>query len=135
MQTITNPIHSIDFKGEFHIFETKSFGLRLLFTPDDYSLTKSMNWLVMKMNQKTKIFLFPLTKELHFSIKRTSSRIKTNEGVIKPNDLKQIKMRGCVAGYFSSFSLSNRLNGYAMQVKVNEFLKEKEIESLFEKED
>lgn len=48
----------------------------------------------------------------------------------KPNDLKEIKMRGCVAVCFSSFSCGNRLNAFAMQVKVNEFLKE-EIESMY----
>ena len=52
----------------------------------------------------------------------------------KPNALKKIKMRGCVAVYFSSFSLFlDRLNAYAQQVKVNEFLEEEEIESMFDR--
>ena len=54
----------------------------------------------------------------------------------KPNDLKQIKIRGCVAVCFSSFSLLyDRLKAYAKQVKVNEFLKEEEIIFLFDEED
>ena len=45
-------------------------------------------------------------------------------------------MRGCVIVCFSSFSLLyDRLNTYAKQVKVNEFLKEEEIKSLFDNED
>ena len=48
---------------------------------------------------------------------------------------KKIKMRGCVAVCFSSFSIIyDRLNSYAKQVKVNEFLEEK-IESMFGEED
>ena len=38
-------------KGEFRILET----LRMI----KQFLTKSMNWLVIKMNQKTILFLFP----------------------------------------------------------------------------
>ena len=42
----------------------------------------------------------------------------------KRDTLKKIKMRGCVAVCFSSFSISyDRLNAYAKQVKVNEFLR------------
>ena len=52
------------------------------------------------------------------------------------NALKKIKMRGCVAVCFSSFSINyDRLNAYAKQVKVNEFLKEEKIESMFDEED
>ena len=40
-------------------------------------------------------------------------------------------MRGIVFVCFSSFSSSNKLNGYAIQVKVDEILKEKEIVSVF----
>ena len=58
-----------------------------------------------------------------------------NKCISKPNALKKIKMRGCVAVCFSSFSLCNRLNAYAKQVKVTEFLEEEEIESMFDEED
>ena len=69
-------------KGQFHIFGTKSFGFGLLFTTDDYSIVEKIHELAgFKVNQKTIIFLFPLTKKLHFSIKKTSSWIKTNAGV------------------------------------------------------
>ena len=54
----------------------------------------------------------------------------------KRDALKKIKMRGCVAVCFSSFSINyDRLNAYAKQVKVNEFLKEEKIESMFGEED
>ena len=50
---------------------------------------------------------------------------------------KKIKMRGCVAVCFSSFSIIyDRLNAYAKQVlKINEYLKEEKIESLLDNED
>ena len=45
-------------------------------------------------------------------------------------------MRGCVAVCFSSFSNSyDRLNAYAKQVKVNEFIEEEKIESMFGEKD
>ena len=54
----------------------------------------------------------------------------------KRDALKKNKMLGCVAVCFSSFSNSyDRLNAYAKQVKVNEFLKEEKIESMFDEED
>ena len=58
-----------------------------------------------------------------------------NKCISNRDTLKKIKMRGCVAVCFSSFSNSyDRLNAYAKQVKVNEFIKEK-IESMFGEED
>ena len=43
-------------KGEFHIIDVKNYGLRLIFTPDNNeiiheSMTKSMTWMVFKINQ------------------------------------------------------------------------------------
>ena len=119
-------------KGEFHIIEVKKYGLRLQMITQ--LLTKSMNWVVIKMKKTKKIFFFPWTKELHFSITKTFSWIKTN--AYQNETLKKIKMRGCVAVCFSSFSINyDRLNAYAKQVKVNEFLKEEKIESMFGEED
>ena len=58
-----------------------------------------------------------------------------NKCISKQDTLKKIKMRGCVAVCFSSFSNGyDRLNAYAKQVKVNEFIEEK-IESMFGEED
>ena len=49
------------------------------------------------------------------------------------NDFMKIQY---VAVCFSSFSISyDRLNAYAKQVKVNEFLKEEKIESMYGEED
>ena len=54
---------------------------------------------------------------------------------IKTRRPQKIKMRGCVAVCFSSFSnIYDRLNVYAKQVKVNEFLEEK-IEFMFGEEE
>ena len=122
-------------KGEFHIIDVKNYGLRLIFTPDDYSIIDKIhelagfqnksefNSISLSMDQRTPFFN-------HKNIFMDQNKCRS-----KPNALKKIKMRGCVAVCFSSFSIIyDRLNSYAKQVKVNEFLEEK-IESMFDEED
>ena len=123
-------------KGKFHIIDVKNYGLRLIFTPDDYSIIdkihelagyknkSELNSISLSMNKTTPFFN-------HKNILMYQNKCRS-----KHNALKQIKMRGCVAVCFSSFSIIyDRLNAYAKQVKVNEFLKEEEIKSLFDNED
>ena len=122
-------------KGEFHIIDVKNYGLRLIFNPDDYSIIDKIhelggykneskyNYISLSMNKTTPFF------------NRKNILMDQNKCRTKPNALKKIKMRGCVAVCFSSFSLcQDRLNAYAEQVKVNEFLEE-EIKSMFDEED
>ena len=115
-------------KGEFQIHETKTFGLRLLFTPDDKTILDKIHELAGYKNEsKNNCISLSMNKNIPMDQNKCRS---------KPNALKKIKMRGCVAVCFSSFSLFlDRLNAYAQQVKVNEFLEEEEIESLFDEED
>ena len=123
-------------KGEFHIIEVKKYGLRLVFTPDNneiidkihdlagYKNKSELNYISLSMNKTTPFFN-------HKNILMDQNKCRS-----KRDALKKIKMRGCVAVCFSSFSNScDRLNAYAKQVKVNEFLKEEEIESMFGEED
>ena len=123
-------------KGKFHIIDVKNYGLRLIFTPDDYSIIdkihelagyknkSELNSISLSMNKTTPFFN-------HKNILMDQNNCRS-----KRDSLKTIKMRGCVAVCFSSFSIIyDRLNAYAKQVKVNEFLKEEEIESLFDNED
>ena len=123
-------------KGEFFIIDGKNYGLRLVFTPDDYSIIdkiyelggfqnkSELNSISLSMNKTTPFFN-------HKNIQRDQNKCRS-----KRDALKKIKMRGCVAVCFSSFSIIyDRLNAYAKQVKVNEFLKEEKIESLFDEED
>ena len=123
-------------KGEFHIIDVKNYGLRLIFTPDnneiidkiyelgDYKNKSELNSISLSMNKTTPFFN-------HKNIQMDQNKCRSNH-----NALKKIKMRGCVAVCFSSFSISyDRLNAYAKQVKVNEFLKEEKIESMFDEED
>ena len=123
-------------KGKFHIIDVKNYGLRLKFTPDDYSIIdkihelagyknkSELNSISLSMNKTTPFFN-------HKNILMDQNKCRS-----KHNALKKIKMRGCVAVCFSSFSIIyDRLNAYAKQVKVNEFLKEEEIKSLFDNED
>ena len=123
-------------KGEFHIIDVKNYGLRLIFTPDDYSIIDKIyelggyknkseyNFISLSMNKTTPFFN-------HKNIQMDQNKCRS-----KRDALKKIKMRGCVAVCFSSFSIIyDRLNAYAKQVKVNEFLKEEKIESLFDEED
>ena len=123
-------------KGEFHIIDVKNYGLRLVFTPDDYSVIdkiyelggyknkSELNSISLSMNKTTPFFN-------HKNIQMDQNKCRSNH-----NALKKIKMRGCVAVCFSSFSINyDRLNAYAKQVKVNEFLKEEKIESMFSEED
>ena len=123
-------------KGEFFITDAKKYGLRLVFTPDDYSIIdkiyelggfqnkSELNSIFLSMNKTTPFFN-------HKNIQMDPNKCRS-----KRDALKKIKMRGCVAVCFSSFSIIyDRLNAYAKQVKVNEFLKEEKIESLFDEED
>ena len=123
-------------KGEFHIIDVKNYGLRLIFTPDNneiidkiyelggYKNKSELNSISLSMNKTTPFFN-------HKNILMDLNKCRS-----KHNALKTIKMRGCVAVCFSSFSISyDRLNAYAKQVKVNEFLKEEKIESMFDEED
>ena len=123
-------------KGEFFIIDAKNYGLRLVFTPDDYSIIdkiyelggfqnkSELNSISLSMNKTTPFFN-------HKNIQMDQNKCRS-----KRDALKKIKMPGCVAVCFSSFSIIyDRLNAYAKQVKVNEFLKEEKIESLFDEED
>ena len=123
-------------KGEFHIIDVKNYGLRLIFTPDNneiidkiyelggYKNKSEYNSISLSMNKTTPFFN-------HKNILMDQNKCRS-----KHNTLKKIKMRGCVAVCFSSFSINyDRLNAYAKQVKVNEFLKEEKIESKFDEED
>ena len=123
-------------KGEFHIIDVKNYGLRLIFTPDNneiidkihelagYKNKSKLNSISLSMNKTTPFFN-------HKNILMDQNKCRSKRGT-----LKKIKMRGCVAVCFSSFSIIyDRLNAYAKQVKVNEFLKEEKIESMFDEED
>ena len=123
-------------KGEFHIIDVKNYGLRVIFTPDNneiidkihdlagYKNKSELNSISLSMNKTTPFFN-------HKNILMDQNKCRS-----KHNTLKKIKMRGCVAVCFSSFSINyDRLNAYAVQVKVNEFLKEEKIESMFDEED
>ena len=122
-------------KGEFFITDAKNYGLRLVFTPDDSIIDKiyelggfqnksELNSISLSMNKTTPFFN-------HKNIQMDQNKCRS-----KRDALKKIKMRGYVAVCFSSFSIIyDRLNAYAKQVKVNEFLKEEKIESLFDEED
>ena len=123
-------------KGEFHIIDVKKYGLRLVFTPDNneiidkiyelggYKNEENKNYISLSMNKTTPFFN-------HKNIQMDQNKCRS-----KRDALKKIKMRGCVAVCSSSFSINyDRLNAYAKQVKVNEFLKEEKIESMFDEED
>ena len=123
-------------KGEFHIIDVKNYGLRLIFTPDNKEITdkihdlagrenkSELNSISLSMNKTTPFFN-------HKNILMDQNKCRS-----KRDALKKIKMCGCVAVCISSFSINyDRLNAYAKQVKVNEFLKEEKIESLFDEED
>ena len=123
-------------KGEFHIIDVKNYDLRLIFTPDNneiidkiyelggYKNKSELNSISLSMNKTTPFFN-------HKNILMDQNKCRS-----KRDALKKIKMRGCVAVCFSSFSINcDRLNAYAKQVKVNEFLKEEKIESMFGEED
>ena len=123
-------------KGEFFIIDVKNCGLRLVFTPDNNEIIdkiyelggfqnkSELNSISLSMNKTTPFFN-------HKNIQMDQNKCRS-----KRDALKKIKMRGCVAVCFSSFSIIyDRLNAYAKQVKVNEFLKEEKIESLFDEED
>ena len=122
-------------KGEFHIIDVKNYGLRLIFTPDDYSIIDKIHELTGYKNEENKkIISLSMDKRTPFF---NHKNILMDQNKCRPKrDALKIKMRGCVAVCFSSFSIIyDRLNAYGKQVKVNEFLKEEEIKSLFDNED
>ena len=109
--------------------------MRLVFTPDNKEIIDKIhelggfqnksefNSISLSMNKTTPFFN-------HKNIQMDQNKCRSKRDALK------IKMRGCVLVCFSSFSIIyDRLNAYAKQVKVNEFLKEEKIESLFDEED
>ena len=63
-------------KGEFHTIEVKKYGLRLVFTPDDYSVIDKIYELGGYKNENKKNIFLSMNKT--FSIAKTFSWIKTN---------------------------------------------------------
>ena len=123
-------------KGEFFITDAKNYGLRLVFTPDDYSIIDKIYELGGYKNEENKKIIFLSMNKTTPFFNHKNIQLDQNKCRSKRDALKKIKMRGCVAVCFSSFSIIyDRLNAYAKQVKVNEFLKEEKIESLFDEED
>ena len=123
-------------KGEFHIIEVKKYGLRLVFTPDNNEIIDKIYELGGYNNEENKKIIFLSMNKTTPFFNHKNILMDQNKCISKRDALKKIKMRGCVAVCFSSFSISyDKLNAYAKQVKVNEFLKEEEIESTFEEED
>ena len=123
-------------KGEFHIIEVKKYGLRLVFTPDNNDLIDKIYELGGYKNEENKNIIFLSMNKTTPFFNHKNIIMDQNKCRSKRDALKKIKMRGCVAVCFSSFSIScDRLNAYAKQVKVNEFLKEGKIESMFDEED
>ena len=123
-------------KGEFFITDAKNYGLRLVFTPDDYSIIDKIYELGGYKNEENKKIIFLSMNKTTPFFNHKNIQMDQNKCRSKRDALKKIKMRGCVAVCFSSFSIIyDRLNAYAKQVKVNEFLKEEKIESLFDEED
>ena len=123
-------------KGEFFITDAKNYGLRLVFTPDDYSIIDKIYELGGYKNEENKKNIFLSMNKTTPFFNHKNIQMDQNKCRSKCDALKKIKMRGCVAVCFSSFSIIyDRLNAYAKQVKVNEFLKEEKIESLFDEED
>ena len=122
-------------KGEFHIIDVKNYGLRLMFTPDNNEIIDKIYELGGYKNEENKknisLYMNKTTPFFnHKNILMDQNKCRSNH-----NALKKIKMRGCVAVCFSSFSIIyDRLNAYAKQVKVNEIIEEK-IESMFGEED
>ena len=123
-------------KGEFHIIEVKKYGLRLVFTPDNNEIIDKIYELGGYKNEENKKNSFLSMNKTTPFFNHKNILMDQNKCISKRDALKKIKMRGCVAVCFSSFSNScDRLNAYAKQVKVNEFLKEEKIESMFDEED
>ena len=109
--------------------------MRIVFTPDNNEIIDKIYELGGYKNEENKnnIFLSMYKTTPFFNHKN----ILMNQNKCRSKqDTQKIKMRGCVVVCFSSFSISyDKLNGYAKQVKVNEFLKEEKIESMFGEED
>ena len=123
-------------KGEFHIIEVKKYGLRLVFTPDNHEIIDKIYEFGGYKNEENKKIIFLSMDQRTPFFNHKNILMDQNKYISKRDTLKKIKMRGCVAVCFSSFSISyDRLNAYAKQVKVNEFLKEEKIESMFGEED
>ena len=66
-------------KGEFHIIDVKNYGLRLVFTPDDYSIIDKIYELGgYKNKSELNSISLSMNKTTHFSITKTFKWIKTN---------------------------------------------------------
>ena len=114
----------------------KKYGLRLVFTPDNNEIIDKIYELGGYKNEENKQNIFLSMNKTTPFFNHKNILMDQNKCISKRDTLKKIKIRGCVAVCFSSFSNSyDRLNAYAKLVKVNEFIEEEKIESMFGEED
>ena len=105
-------------KGEFHIIEVKKYGLRLVFTPDNNEIIDKIYELGGYKNEENKKIIFLSMNKTTPFFNHKNILMDQNKCISKQDTLKKIKMRGCVAVCFSSFSNSyDRLNVTHMQSK------------------
>ena len=92
-------------KGEFHIIDVKNYGLRLIFTPDNNEIIDKIHELAGFQNEENKNYIsLSIDKRTPF-FNHKNILMDQNKCRSKHNALKKIKMRGCVAVCFSSFSI------------------------------
>ena len=95
-------------KGEFHIIEVKKYGLRLIFTPNNNEIIDKIHELAGYKNKSEFNFISLFMKKTTPFFNHKNILIDQNKCISKRDTLKKIKMRGCVAVCFSSFSISLR---------------------------
>ena len=92
-------------KGEFHTIDVKNYGLRLIFTPDNNEIIDKIHELAGYKNEsKNNSISLSMDKRTPF-FNHKNILMDQNKCRSKRNPLKKIKMRGCVAVCFSSFSI------------------------------
>ena len=116
-------------EGEFHI-RGKKYGLRLVFTPGDYSIIDKIHELRGYKNKGNKKIIFLSMNKTTPFFNHKNILMDQNKCISKRDTQKNQDawMRCCL---FFIFSICyDKLNAYAKQVKVNEFIEEK-IESVW----
>ena len=107
-----------------------------MFTPDNNEIIDKIYELGGYKNEENKKNIFLSMNKTTPFFNHKNILMDQNKCISNHNALKKIKMCGCVAVCFSSFSINyDRLNAYAKQVKVNKFIEEEKIESIFGEED
>ena len=92
-------------KGEFHIIEAKKYGLRLVFTPDDYSIIDKIHELGGYKNEENKKIIFLSMNKTTPFFNHKNILMDQNKCISKRDTLKKSRCVDALLSVFHHFQI------------------------------